>query len=219
MRVPLVLSSAAVLAASTTGCLITDSPQFQVPQHTAPFLVAASASPDTRGIVRVDTSALTSEPFSADVVSQDDPAGSGGQFQQVSSRLYIDYGFNEVPGLPFRYVLSGNTLQPGTLDQTSGRRVSVTWYPQVDTVTAGCHTATLVVSHLFDDVPGCWACNDDFSTLTWWVNACDSSMGTCTDLPVMGATGCPDPATLTSCETVLADAGSTCPEAADAGAP
>jgi hypothetical protein len=226
MRASVALTCAALLATSATGCLITDSPQFQVPGHTAPFLVAASALPDLRNVVVVDSSMLlasTSFPFSADVISQDDPAGSNSDFTQVKSLLYIDYGFNEVPGLPYRYVFPGTTLtQPGTLDQTSVRNVSASWLPDVSSVAPGCHTATLVASHVFvmsGNLPECPACNDDFSTLTWLVLACDRSTdpSSCDDLPTMMGECLPPP--LTSCATALADsdAGAACPESADAG--
>jgi hypothetical protein len=211
-----------LLIMSATGCLITDAPQFQAQQHTAPFLVASSADPDPRSVVLWDTidPPMAGQTFSADVISQDDPAGSADLFTQVGARLYIDYGLSAGVGLPpFRYVL-GDSMLPsgGTLDETSGRRISVTWYPSY-TVETGCHTATLVVSHIFDEM-GCPACDDDFSTLTWQVLACAESNDTCNALPVSGTAGCL-PAPLTSCETFHAqsDAPSTCPGiTADGGA-
>jgi hypothetical protein len=223
---PRVLARASLLAAvvttSTTGCLITDPPQFTTQQHTAPFLVPSSASPDARSVVILDIRNLGTETFSAEVISQDDPAGSTGQFQQVQSRLYIDYGFTPGPGQPFRYVLPGTTLDPGTIDQTTGRRVSASWFADSPPVDLGCHTVTLVASHIFDAVPECPACNDDFSTITWQVLSCDSSSSTngCASLPLTTAgTGCPP--LDNSCEQVAAesDAGSSCPEATDGGTP
>ncbi len=214
---------AAVVTMSTAGCLITDPPQFTAAQHTAPFLVPSSASPDARSVVILDVRNLGTETFSAEVVSQDDPAGSTGQFQQVQSRLYIDYGFTAGPGQPFRYVLPGTTLNPGTLDQTTNRVVSASWFANSPPVDLGCHTVTLVASHIFDAVPECPACNDDFSTITWQVLSCDSSiMDGCNSLNLIAAgtmVGCPP--TDNSCEMVAAqsDAGSSCPEVTDGGSP
>jgi len=207
----------AVVTLSTSGCLITDPPQFTAQQHTAPFLVPSSAEPDARSVIIIDSASIGTETFSAEVISQDDPAGSTGQFQNVQSRLYIDYGFLAGPGQPFRYVLPGTTIGSGTLSQTTGRRVSASWFAGTNPVDPGCHTVTLVASHLFDDVPECPACDDDFSTITWQVLRCDSSMGTCASLPVTGAMGCPPLAY--SCELVHAesDAGSSCPDLNDAG--
>ena len=60
-------------------------------------------------------------------------------------------------------------------------------------------TATLIVSHGFDDQPGCPVCADDFSTVTWLVNRCDMSTGSCDNLPV------PCPTVTTSCVQAQAD--------------
>jgi hypothetical protein len=204
--------AAALLALSATGCLITDTPQFQAAQHTAPFLVASTALPDLRQVLMLDVTQQMSQIFQADVISQDDPAGSGGDFTMVGANLYIDYGsFNQAPGRPFRYIIQGNTLAAGgTLDETTGRSVSATWFSSY-VVSPGCHTATLVVSHVFDAATGCPACADDYSALTWFVVACDTA--TCAELPVGATMGaCPAAPTLTSCVGE-----STCPENADGG--
>jgi hypothetical protein len=221
MRALAALPCAALLATSATGCLITDSPQFQVPAHTAPFLVAATALPDVRNVVVVDSASPNFDDgyqFQANVISQDDPAGSGDAFTTVHSNLYIDYGLGEVPGLPFRYVIPGTDLAAGgTLDETTGRTVTATWYPQLDSVADGCHTATLIASHIFVDPSGCPACDNDYSTLTWLVLACDSSMmGSCDPLPTMMGE-CLESPHLTTCASALADAGSQCPESTDGG--
>src|SRR5262249_32212570 len=99
-----------------------------------------------------------------------------------------------------------------------GRRVSVQWPPRIYQVDPGCHTATLIASHIFDDT-GCPSCLDDYSTLTWQILRCDSSKpGDCDTLPVTGGASC---AGLTgSCERVRPKAaGSSCPEDSDGGTP
>jgi hypothetical protein len=213
----------AVLAMSTAGCLITSTPQFNAQQHTAPFLVASGADPDPRQVVVVDDANFPmygSVVFKAEVISQDDPAGSTGAFQSVSSHLYIDYGFNAEPGEPFAYNLQGTVVDPGTLQQTTGRVLSAAWFPTQYSVSPGCHTATLVASHIFDAPLGCPACSDDYSMITWQVLRCNSALaGNCASVPVPpDSEACP--AITTSCTAVQAEGGaSSCPESADGGAP
>jgi hypothetical protein len=207
------------LAMSTTGCLITDTPQFTPQTHTAPFLVAATADPDSRTIVIVDNDTLAVT-FAADVISQDDPPDSTGQFQEVNSRLYLDYGIPGGGGLPFPYYpIPGGMVNAGTLAQTTGRRISATWQPPERDVPLGCHTATLIVSHIFDEQSGCPVCIDDFSTITWQVLRCDSSMpGNCDELPITGAGACQAPTTNCATAESESDAGSSCPDLSDGGA-
>jgi hypothetical protein len=178
------------------GCLMTSTPQFKAQEHTAPFLKEATASPDLRAVVKIDTAYITQfQPFdfSADVVSQDDPTGP---FSQVFSYLYLDYGQTEIPGQPFLLPIPGNELSPGgTLDQTTPRRVTGTYRvgDPVD-LSLGCHTATLVVSHHFDTGSECPSCPDDYSLLTWQVLRCNSGAPGghgCDDLPVTGTAACP----------------------------
>jgi hypothetical protein len=212
-----------VIAMSTAGCLVTSAPQFQAQQHTAPFLVASTALPDTRDIVTFDKSQPMSLPFSANVVSQDDAADSTGQFQKVYSILYIDYGVASAPNQPYLWqIQDGNVLDPGTLEQTKARTVTETWTPNY-VVEPGCHTATLTVTHIFDPETHCPVCGSDSSSITWQVLSCDSSIaGNCASLPVTGSGACTvqlDPSKATSCAQVEADAGAVCPDAADAGAP
>lgn len=216
-----------LIAMSTSACLITDPPQFTAPQHTAPFLLQQTANPDPGQILVVNDVDLPSEiTFSAQVVSQDDSSPSAGAFYEIRTKLYIDYGFTDQPGKPFIWELDGTTIGAGTIE-TAGRLVAAQWDPAFNTVPDGCHTATLVASHIFDDQrlndTDCPVCADDYSTITWTMLRCNAGMtGThfdCTELPVMGPTSC---AGLTSsCAQVLADAGPgapICPETVDGGA-
>lgn len=214
-------SLVALLAMSSTGCLITSTPTFQEQKHTAPFLIPSTAQPDLR-LVKIVADGDTTVTFSAEVVSQDDPADGTGVFKNVQSRLYIDYG-TTVPGSaqPYFDVIGGTTLSAGTVDQTSGRQVTVVWPTQSPPVTYGCHTATLVVSHLFDAVPQCPACEDDFTMLTWQVLRCGASQS-CDALPLTEDGACAvqsNPLQATSCEAVHAAHGSSCPSTADGGTP
>jgi hypothetical protein len=225
-----VVAAGAALSLASTGCLITSTPQFKPQQHTAPFLVASSAFPDTRDVVIVDYGQPDAQnlklPFSADIVSQDDPTDSSGVFTTVSSALYIDYGVEAPSGAPFAwYIQNGGKLQGGMIDQSMARKVEEDWYPGQYIVPLGCHTATLVVSHIFDDETHCPVCASDSSALTWQVLACNSVSvtGSCADLPISGSAACAiqvNPASAVTCASVEAQAAaSICPTATDAGAP
>jgi hypothetical protein len=222
-------AAGAALSLASTGCLITSTPQFKPQEHTPPFLVASSAFPDTRDVVKVDygqpgTQTLKLQ-FYADVLSQDDPTDSSGVFTTVSSALYIDYGVVAPSGAPFAwYIQTGAKLPSGTIDQTM-RKVEEDWYPGQYNVQPGCHTATLVVSHIFDDQTHCPVCASDSSALTWQVLACNSvtMTGSCDDLPLSGSEACAiqvNPASAVTCASVeMAAAASICPSGTDAGAP
>jgi hypothetical protein len=112
---------------------------------------------------------------------------------------------------------------PGMIDQAKARKVEEDWFPGQYTVPLGCHTATLVVSHIFDDQTHCPVCASDTSALTWQVLACNSVTGSCDDLPLTGSAACAiqvNPASAVTCASVEAQAAaSICPSGADAGAP
>ncbi|APR85617.1 Hypothetical protein A7982_10966 [Minicystis rosea] len=176
-----------VLAVMSTGCLITDPPQYNPPKHTRPFFDNATALPPLNSIVKVEGSAPTDITFEAFVFSQDDPVdpSSPSDFQQVEVYLYIDLGLQD--SIPYRYAIPPARLAPGaTLDQ-GGRKVQRTWRPNLNTVDYGCHTATLVAAHKFDDTP-CPACADDSSAITWQILRC--SQGDCNTMPATGPQSC-----------------------------
>jgi hypothetical protein len=203
---------------STSGCLITDVPQFQAPKHTEPFLLESCADPPVSSVVLVKSSDLNEQTFRACVVSQDDASGT---FAQVSSKLYIDYGFPAATTQPFRYEFPGTSLTPaGTLDAPMQRTVLAKWLPAINMVDLGCHTATLIVSHNFDMLTSCPICTDDFSTLTWQILRCDESMmGNCESLALTGPGQCMPAAVDATCPAVQATAaGATpCPDAVPDG--
>lgn len=183
-----------VSLAMTTGCLITDPPQFKPPKHTRPFLDPTTADPPLQPVFKIDGKLGVSAPvnieFSAFVTSQDDTGD--GAFNEVQTRLYIDLGFKSPfdPLTPFRQVHGGSTLASGSLDQ-GGRLVSATWHLLNQDVTPGCHRATLVVSHMFDQTP-CPVCEDDWSSITWQILRCDDSNGDCAEMPIKGSGSCED---------------------------
>lgn len=214
--------------AMTTGCLITDPPQFKPPKHTRPFLDATTASPDPKEVIVIKgkpgVTGIGSKEFSASFTSQDDTGD--GDFNEVKAFLYIDLGFQNPfdPLAPFVQVIPTTVTQAegGSLSQT-GRTVSAKWHLGPTDVALGCHRATLVVSHIFDATP-CPVCNDDWSAITWQILRCDESNGDCGAMPLTGPTSC-EGLTMNSCGVVRdaqihSDAGvPECPSgASDAGA-
>lgn len=209
-----------VVAAMSSGCLITDPPQFKLPTHSKPLLDQTTADPDPALVKLVQNADLTKKiTFSAEVTSQEDPPGTS-DFDTLHARLYIDYGTpNEFQA--YRYAL------PTTIRTTDGkRRVSADWIPASWPVGPGCHRATLIVMHAFDDFTQCPTCPGDYSTITWQLLRCDmSEPPSCDALPISGTGSCEG--WTNTCSAVrgnLMDAGvelPLCPESAteDGGQP
>lgn len=215
-------ASLVLAAAMSTGCLITETPQFTARPHTRPMLVEATAYPDPGKILLIDGSTVP-VPFYAEVVSQDDPANASLPFEKVFSYLYLDYGIAG-SSRPFRDAVQGSPLASGSIEE-SGRKVEVDWYPEDSRLNDGCHTATLIVSHQFDDsvtrplnTPPCPVCDDDISSITWTMLLCMNG-GDCADLPLSGPTSCEgiDPGKRSCAAWRDVHPGTTCPE--DGGAP
>jgi hypothetical protein len=214
-----------LLGMSTIGCLITSTPDFSPPQHTAPFLFASTALPPADEVLIVSGTDPAEKTFTANFVSQDDPSGD---FSIVKAVLYIDYGISiEGSDQPYRWAIRSDVLlqQPGSLNQT--RQLSVTWNQNPYFVSEGCHTAMLVATHVLDQAgPLCWSCDDDFTSITWQVLRCTGSGSDCQALPLPGDTDggvCPTaPGQLmagNSCTALHKKRGATCPETTDGGAP
>jgi hypothetical protein len=155
---------------ASTGCLVTTTPDFTPPKQTRPFLVPATADPDTRNVQIFDAPQGTAGlpfSFSADVVSDD-------QGQQVLVALYIDYGKPNAADFPFADMIpSFAPVKAGTMADTTVRR-AVAKGKFENPLKPGCHTATLVVTHQFDTVSRCPACLNDSSQITWPLYRCDS---------------------------------------------
>jgi hypothetical protein len=151
--------------AMSSSCLVISSPDFGSPERTPPFLVPDSADPDPRRVLVV-TSDTSRVDFSAVVRSEDDG-------DAVEARLYIDYGFVNGAGQPFRTSVTDNatTLQPSTFDDDT-RRAQVQWYTDSVPISPGCHRFTLIVSHGFDSRSGCPLELADSSQITWTVLYC-----------------------------------------------
>ncbi len=193
---------------ATPACLVTSTPSFDPPKQTRPFLVPSSADPDPRGILVVDSVNLPAGiDFTANVISNDgtDP---------VELKLFVDYGFTNVAGQPFRKSVGNpEALPPSTMDDTARRLARVRWIPGIDgaDVSMGCHTLTMMASHRFDDTLECPVCRNDSSQITWPVFRCDSSkpMDAPCSVDFSACTTFQD-----TCPTVAdADAGVACGEA------
>jgi hypothetical protein len=155
---------------ASTSCLVTSTPDFTPPKQTRPFLVPASADPDTRTVQILDApqgAAGLPFSFSADVVSDD-------QGQQVLVALYIDYGKPNAGDFPYAdVILSFAPVKPGTMADTTARR-AVAKGKFAHPLLPGCHTATLLVTHQINTDKVCPACLNDSSQITWPLYRCDS---------------------------------------------
>lgn len=168
------------VAGATSGCLVTDSPDFSPPARTAPQLFPVLP---TTEFIR----ALTGESgyqlpkFDANVLSED--AGD-----DLESALLIDYGVEGPGGDPWLTATPGPTLPARSLAD-GPRLVSAGWNPF--NFGAGCHTVTMMVTHAKWGVnPGYWCPKEanDYATLTWVVALCGADVSSCTfdDCPIRG---------------------------------
>ena len=184
---------------TSTGCLVTSTPDFTPPKRTRPFLVTATADPDPRNFQILDAppGGLLAPSFSADVVSDD-------QGQRVAGRLYIDYGNSNPGGAPFQQFYKVKPLDAGTMADTKARRIKANT-PLAYTIVSGWHTATLMVSHSFADGE-CPVCLNDSSQISWPLYRCNSleSADSCkptSPMIEMWSPGCPAVADPESGET------------------
>lgn len=159
---------------ATSACLVTSTPEFDPPQQTAPFLIAASATPDPRKVIVIDSSKSQKVDFSVEVRSED----SG---QPVLFQLYVDYGYppetDDPDELLFRQVITTlPQLDPSTISNAKRRPILATWHVN-DPLRAGCHNVTLIASHAFFPKTACPRCRRDSSQITWQVFQCNSAKG------------------------------------------
>lgn len=179
-RVSLGMTAFAVCCAS---CLVTSVPDFQDPVQTPPELVGASALPDNRQILVAEPGSR--QTFSALVRSSEDAGDS------IKVRLYINYGVDRGDDPPWSSLQTARELPPATGDEE--RLASATWnLPEL--LPLGCYTATLIVSHAFDEVSQCPEELKDSSQLTWLVHVC--APGACDSLDLLTCPqvtdACPD---------------------------
>lgn len=214
------VSLASVALVMSTGCLITDPPQFTPPVHKQPFLDASSAVPTQKEVFIVDDVLIENGQqseitFSALLTTQDDPPETGSsRFRRTLVSLYIDLGLNTDDVQPYAWQFYGTGPEEGTTYADPPLQVGVTWRPGSKKVDRGCHTATLVASHDFDqEVTRCPVCATDVSMITWQILRCNSSVGDCASLEMTGPTSCQEKLTNTCTSS------RKCADGADGGAP
>ncbi len=171
----------AFVVLSSTGCLITSTPDFGSPQQTPPLLVAGSAHPSlTETLTIVPNNADVADPiFSASVLSEDDG-------EPVQIELLIDYG-DPSKNNPFQHQQGGTQhVDPGTLSEGPRPTGDIRLDHSLLTVPPArvpivpmpiCHTVTMIATHNFVNGGGCPLCITDSSTLTWLYVACPESDG------------------------------------------
>lgn len=181
------------IAVSTPGCLVTSDPVSYEPEPTPPILLTSGLEPDPRRVHLLgDPSGVNVLDIKASVLSED--AG-----KTVKAALLIDYGYKNVLGQPFRFILQSFPELPASTLGYGPRElegISYYLYPPLD---PGCHRLTLVVTHEFDTATGCPKRLVDSDQVTWQFIRC-SDDGSC-------------PSALDDCPPIEA----SCPEAPSSG--
>lgn len=177
-----------LLTTTSTGCLVTSTPDFTPPKRTRPFLITATADPDPRNFQILDgpPGSAFAPTFSAGVLV-------GDQDDKIKARLYIDYGNPNLSGDPFKQYYPVQHIDASTVADTKTLRIKANTtlaYP----ILPGWHTATLMVSHEFADNQ-CPVCLNDSSQISWPLYRCNSldSADSCKpnfSLAEMWAPGC-----------------------------
>ena len=149
-------------ALSSTGCLVSDPPKYEEPGVTPPFLDLIQATPMPGRVIARERGTNATIKFDVPLRSEDNS-------ENLWFALYRN--FSIVPNN--RPVFGPNKLPPGTFDETD-RAIRFDW--EIDeTVGAGCHQLTLLVSHEstwdFDlHRPHPLRGIGDSAMATWWLN-------------------------------------------------
>ena len=83
----------------------------------------------------------------------------------------------------------------------------------------GCHTATMIVSHLFDDQTHCPVCTDDFSAITWHFVICPDLTTCTTTADISGCLNLHNDCPAVQAALVDAGAAPACPETTTGSGP
>jgi hypothetical protein len=148
------------------GCLITSSPDFEKPQRTPPFLTNLSPAPyeivPVKAVPGTQGMYLPPPPITFAVVSEDL------QTPFLQALLLLDFKGFMSPDVPQR--LWGFDKIPGGHLNDAPRPGPPVDY-NFNGVTAGCHSATLAVTHEFVNLlaPKTKPVDDhDVALVTWW---------------------------------------------------
>jgi hypothetical protein len=169
-----------VMALGNAGCLITDTPAFDAPRRTAPYLTNLDPSPmhtQSINLVPGTTATYETEDISFDLESED-------LGQRVTVLLYVDLKglYSPINPLPIKTW----DLAPGTL-KSPRRTTTYTMDLNNPAQVAGCHAITVVASHDFFTVPPRPVDVNDVDTATWFyyvgVNPSEPEYEPCKPVP------------------------------------
>jgi hypothetical protein len=163
----------AVAALGGPSCLVTTSPEFAQPVQTPPFLTNLSPNPYQIQTIRSAQGATTgyepAGPITFDVVSEDL------QSPPLQAALLLDFqGLGvpyDIPALAVnRNIPAGHLPAPRHVDAMS--------FGLSPSVTKGCHSVTLIVTHEFASDPFQQRKinpkkEGDVATVTWWYQVGD----------------------------------------------
>jgi hypothetical protein len=196
-----------MLLLGASSCLVTASPDFTPPERTRPEIVINDAYPPSPALgefasywLDPASSQYTPIEFSSWVQSED--AGLA-----VQTMLLIDYGDQSGSSNgPYRWTVPGEPLAPATLSD-GPREVAIGWRPQSQEP-IGCHTVTLLTTHVFKQKNGAYYCPaepDDASLLTWFALVCGDATTTTVE-DCFAAKPCPTAGKIpsTSCAAAVA---------------
>ncbi|HEY3500958.1 MAG TPA: hypothetical protein VGK73_39970 [Polyangiaceae bacterium] len=148
----------AASAASSSGCLVAEVPEYAGPQQTPPFIQSSSINPSPYELIQVHEGDPPKS-FSFRVHSEDNN-------EKLWIAFFRDYGLveGEEP-------IEDQSRPPSTLDKPHNLTISVPLNKAPD----GCHQLTMLVMHesTWDnvaDAPIPEKALTDMSSVTWWMN-------------------------------------------------
>lgn len=160
------------LLQATAGCIVVGGPEYRDPEQTRPQLRRVSPEDPVYVAIQHDSSTVSVK-FRFTVESED----LGERVQLV---LLEDHGRTS-PTRPYRQVLAGDSLDPGSL-QDGPRTGVLTWEDSLLPDTE-CRRVTLLATHAFDGREPRYNCPldpEDADTLTWFIARCRTRDSNCT---------------------------------------
>jgi hypothetical protein len=141
------------------ACLVTASPEFEETEQSRPILLPETAAPDLRSVLDIEKTTTQSQTIEAQLAQSEDKG------QPIQVRLYVDYGV-PLGNLIGQQVFFGTDVTP--FDASQPVRIAQADINPVQ-LDLGCHTATLIAAHEFDNPSGCPKRLADSSQLTWQI--------------------------------------------------
>ena len=148
----------------STGCLITEKPEFDAPRQVGPFLRNFEPSPAGAQVIAYEPESTVfkrNKKIEFDIVSED-------LGQDLTALAVFD--FKGLNGLPYPLVCDPITINAGTLHQAKRDRVScpIDLNNIVPAVGKGCYTIGVVVSHQFKAASLQPVVDRDVTIATWF---------------------------------------------------